>query len=58
MTQTKLYKITKDPDNIENGVRRDDGNGHMSGIPKDPNNRDWVEYLEWVAAGNTAEAAD
>jgi hypothetical protein len=27
-------------------------------IPKDPENTDYKEYLEWVAAGNTAEAAD
>tara|TARA_Y100000356_G_scaffold96962_1_gene82357 strand:- start:403 stop:567 length:165 start_codon:yes stop_codon:yes gene_type:complete len=27
-------------------------------IPFDPQNRDYQEYLEWVAAGNTAEAAD
>ena len=27
-------------------------------IPKDPANKDYQDYLEWVAAGNTAEAAD
>jgi len=27
-------------------------------IPFDPDNRDYQEYLEWVAEGNTAEAAD
>jgi len=27
-------------------------------IPKDTGNSDYQEYLEWVAAGNTAEAAD
>tara|TARA_R100001082_G_C4252416_1_gene112014 strand:+ start:258 stop:455 length:198 start_codon:yes stop_codon:yes gene_type:complete len=27
-------------------------------IPKDPANTDYQEYLEWVAAGNTPEAAD
>ena len=27
-------------------------------IPVDEMNRDYQEYLEWVAAGNTAEAAD
>jgi hypothetical protein len=27
-------------------------------IPKAPGNTDYQEYLEWVAAGNTAEAAD
>lgn len=27
-------------------------------IPIDPDNTDYQEYLEWVAEGNTAEAAD
>tara|TARA_R110000772_G_C12956064_1_gene402806 strand:+ start:366 stop:518 length:153 start_codon:yes stop_codon:yes gene_type:complete len=27
-------------------------------IPFDPANRDYQEYLEWVDAGNTPEAAD
>jgi len=27
-------------------------------IPVDERNRDYQEYLEWVAEGNTAEAAD
>jgi hypothetical protein len=27
-------------------------------IPYDPANTDYIEYLEWVAAGNTPEAAD
>jgi len=27
-------------------------------IPEDPSNTDYQEYLEWVAADNTAEAAD
>lgn len=28
------------------------------GVPKDPDNTMYREYLEWVAEGNTAEAAD
>jgi len=26
-------------------------------VPKDPDNRDYQEYLEWVAEGNTPEPA-
>ncbi len=26
-------------------------------IPKDPDNSDYQDYLEWVAAGNTPEEA-
>jgi hypothetical protein len=27
-------------------------------IPFDPNNRDYQEYLEWLAEGNTPEEAE
>jgi|TARA_R100000781_G_scaffold84589_1_gene52045 hypothetical protein len=27
-------------------------------IPKDPANADYAEYLKWLDAGNTPEAAD
>ena len=43
-----MYKIT----NI--GVRRIDG----AEIPSDPANRDWQEYLRWLAQGNTPLPAD
>jgi hypothetical protein len=43
-----MYKIT----NI--GVRRADG----AEIPSDPGNRDWQEYLKWLALGNTPQPAD
>ncbi len=33
-------------------------NGHSDFIPEDSNNTDYIEYLAWVAAGNTPEAAD
>jgi hypothetical protein len=43
-----MYKIT----NI--GVRRADG----AEIPSDPGNRDWQDYLKWLALGNTPQPAD
>jgi len=33
-------------------------NGVVTSVPLDPDNTDYAEYLEWVAAGNTPEAAD
>ena len=32
--------------------------GTITSIPKVEDNRDYREYLDWVAEGNTAEAAD
>mgnify|MGYP005746339577 CR=1 FL=1 len=32
--------------------------GHYKDIPINEENTDYQEYLEWVAEGNTAEAAD
>ena len=34
------------------------GTNRALNIPFDPANTDYQDYLEWVAAGNTAEAAD
>ena len=43
-----------DGEPIEFILRKTDG----AWIPKNTENTDYQEYLEWVAAGNTAEATD
>jgi hypothetical protein len=51
-----MYK--KEPDiggKVVNGIRRLSDNAF---IPFDPQNRDYAEYLEWVAAGNVPTPAD
>ncbi|MDP2369345.1 hypothetical protein [Rhodoferax sp.] len=45
-----MYKLTKTPSVIH---RIADG----ASIPADPENRDYVDYLAWVAAGNAPELA-
>jgi hypothetical protein len=39
-------------------IIRNDGNNSFTSFPVDEDNRDYKEYLEWVAAGNTPEPAD
>ena len=46
-----MYKLTKIPNIVQ---RLSDG----AFIPNDPKNRDYIAYQQWVAAGNTPEAAD
>ena len=50
------YKLIKDASTNETCIvlRKTD----KTYIPCDPANTDYQEYLEWVAEGNTAEAAD
>ena len=50
-----LYKEVKGKDGSVIGVHSAE---LKKGIPKDPENTDWKEYLEWVAAGNTPDSAD
>ncbi len=51
----KLLKISKLFECEPHAVLRKEDNAY---IPFDEANTDYQEYLEWVAEGNTAEAAD
>ena len=56
-----LYKFYKDPldDNKVNVVRKSlGGNTYLDILLGNTESSNYQEYLEWVAAGNTAEAAD
>ena len=57
-----LYKLHKNIEGEVNSVIKDEGTvgtaKHRLHIPFAPGNTDYQEYLEWVAAGNTAAAAD
>tara|TARA_B100001996_G_scaffold81937_1_gene60455 strand:- start:39 stop:206 length:168 start_codon:yes stop_codon:yes gene_type:complete len=55
MTYTyKKLKDSKTGNELDLILRKEDN----AFIPKNDENKDYQEYLEWVAAGNTAEAAD
>jgi hypothetical protein len=56
---TKPYKLHKvNSAGKQTTVIRTNADGKRSFIPFDTENADYAQYLEWVAAGNTAEAAD
>jgi len=44
--------------NVLPQVQKTDDDGRLSFIPMIQANTDYQDYLEWVAEGNTAEAAD
>ena len=50
-----MYKETKKLDGAQDFIKRLSDNAF---IPFDEANRDYQEYLEWLAEGNTPEAAD
>ena len=53
------YKLNKlNSAGKQTTVTRTNADGTKTYIPFEPANTDYQEYLEWVAAGNTPEAAD
>lgn len=48
------YKLKNNMQNELVAILRSDN----TGIPLDPANTDYQEYLKWVAEGNTPEPAD
>ena len=58
---TTRYKLIADIDSTPvKAVRRaeDNWSGNVTCIPFDELNTDYLEYKEWLDAGNTPEAAD
>ena len=55
-----MYKLFKDPITQQEDkiVIKVLGNDAVLNIPFVEDNTDYQEYLEWVAEGNTPEAAD
>jgi hypothetical protein len=49
-----MYKLLSF-NNVNSGVIR---LSDSASIPFDEGNRDYIEYLEWLAEGNTPEPAD
>ena len=52
-----IYKLCKDKEGRETCIITQ-VNGLQLSIPFCEDNKDYQKYLEWVAEGNTAEAAD
>ena len=53
------YKLIKDPLNgVLSGVEYTDSTNIIRSIPLDEGNKDYQEYLAWVALGNEADPAD
>mgnify|MGYP004464562773 CR=1 FL=1 len=54
-----IYKLVKNIDNeIKQVKKMSNDNTHTMFIPFATDNKHYQEYLDWVAEGNTAEAAD
>ena len=59
MSNTVNYKLVTDiiSGNIQS-VKRTDASGAIAFVPFDDANKDYQQYLEWVAEGNTPTPAE
>ena len=57
-TRYQLYANTPDTGRVLNSIKRILDDGTISCIQMSDGNTDYQEYLAWVAAGNTPEAAE
>ena len=56
---TYTYTWVKDPiTNTEESLKRQDEDGNVAIVPVTEDNRDYKEYLAWVAEGNETQPAD
>ena len=56
---TIKYKLVNQNGVFDSVLKTDDADSSVyMFIPKDSDNTDYQTYLAWVAAGNTADAAD
>ena len=56
---TYTYTLVRDPfTNTEDSLKRQDEDGNVAIVPVSEDNRDYQEYLEWLAEGNEPLPAD
>jgi hypothetical protein len=56
---TYTYTLVRDPfTNTEDSLKRQDEDGNVAIVPVTEDNRDYKEYLEWLAEGNEPLPAD
>jgi hypothetical protein len=53
-----MYKLVNNGNGVLINIRKQIGETGVMAIPIEPGNRDYDEYLKWVAEGNTPEPAD
>ena len=54
-----MYKLVNDREtNQLASITKNDGSGLILSIPVNPENKDYQQYLAWVAEGNQPEPAD